>query len=140
MGSLQLSDPFSVEGFDDFFKSMMRPVRFEMVTPAPDIKLEVREDDDAFRVKAEIPGVNKEDLNVKVDGDTVTISAETKQQKEDKNGKVLKSEFRYGASSRTFSLGTELDMDRTEATYQDGVLHLTLPKKPSARSTTVKVS
>jgi len=139
MRSLQLSDPFATEGFDDFFRSMMRPVRFEIVTPAPEIKLEVREEDDAFRIKAEIPGVNKNDLKVKIDGDTVTISAETKQQTEEKNGKVLKSEFKYGASSRTFSLGTGIDAEKAEAHYQDGVLQLTLPKKPSSQSITVAV-
>jgi len=99
MRALQLSEPFSVEGFDEMFKSMLRPVRFEMVAPTPSIKLEVSENDDAFHVKAEVPGARKEDIKVNLDGDMVSISAETKQQKEEKkNGKVLKSEFHYGAA------------------------------------------
>ena len=140
MRPLQLSEPFSVEGFDEMFKSMLRPVRFEMVAPAPSIKLEVSENDDAFHVKAEVPGARKEDIKVNLDGDMVSISAETKQQKEEKkNGKVLKSEFHYGATSRSFSLGTGIDGSKAKAHYENGVLELTLPKKPSAQSTTIAI-
>jgi HSP20 family protein len=138
MAGLQLSDPF--EGFEDMFKSMWRPVRFEMVAPAPSIKLELSETDDAYQVKAQIPGVNKDDIKVKIDGDTVSISAETKQQKEEKkNGKVIKSEFQYGAASRSFSLATDVDAAKAEAKYENGILQLTLPKKASSAATTLAV-
>jgi HSP20 family protein len=138
MAGLQLSDPF--EGFEDMFKSMWRPVRFEMVAPAPSIKLELSETDDAYQVKAQIPGVNKDDIKVKIDGDTVSISAETKQQKEEKkNGKVIKSEFQYGEVSRAFSLDTDLDASKADAKYENGVLQLTLPKKPGSSAATLAV-
>jgi len=140
MANLQLSNPFSLEGFDDVFKSMFRPVRFEMVAPTPSIKVEVVENDETFQVKAEIPGVRKEDIKVNVDGDTVSISAETRQQKDErKNGKVLASEFQYGAVSRSFSLGTAVDAGKTKARYENGILELTLPKKPSAQNTSIAI-
>lgn len=140
MGALQLSDPFSIENFDDMVKSMFRPVRFEMVAPTPGIKLEVTEDDKFFHVKAEVPGMKKEEIKVKIDGDTVSISAESRQQKDEKkNGKVLRSEFHYGAMSRAFSLGTEVDPAKSEAKYENGILELMLTKKPSSAGATLAV-
>jgi HSP20 family protein len=137
MAALQLSDPF--EGFDDMFK-MLRPVRFEMVAPTPSIKLEVSEREDAYHVKAQIPGVSKEDIKVRIDGNTVSISAELKQQREEKkDGKLLKSEFQYGAASRAFSVDNDIDSNRAEARYDNGVLQLLLPKKPSSAAATVAV-
>jgi HSP20 family protein len=115
-------------------------VRFEMVAPTPSIKLEVSEKEDAFLVKAQIPGVKKEDIKVRIDGDTVSISAETRQEKEEKkNGKVIKSEFSYGAASRSFTLDTEVDAAKAEAQYTDGILHLTLPKKATKAATTIAI-
>lgn len=94
------------------------------------MKLEVKEDDDAYKVQAEIPGVKKEDIQVEVDGDQVSIRAEVKQEKEEKKGeKVLHSERYYGMVSRSFTLPSEVDEKATEARYRDGVLELTLPKK-----------
>lgn len=140
MSTLQLADPFSMENFDEMFKSMMRPVRFEMVAPTPSIRLEVSEVDEAFKIKAELPGMKKEDIKIKIDGDTVSISAESRQQKEEKkDGKVLKSEFHYGAVSRVFSLGTDVDAGKAEAKYDNGILELTLPKRPSSSATTLAV-
>lgn len=138
MANLQLADPF--DAFDDAVRSMWRPVRFEMVAPTPSIRLEVSENDDAYHVKAQIPGVNKEDIKVKVEGDTVSISASAKQQKEEKkNGKVIKSEFQYGEVSRAFSLDSDLDASKADAQYENGVLQLTLPKKAGSSTATLAV-
>lgn len=94
------------------------------------MKLEVKEDDKAYKVQAEIPGVKKDDIQVEVNGDQVSIRAEVKQEKEEKKGeKVLHSERYYGMVSRSFTLPTEVDEKGTEAKYRDGVLELTLPKK-----------
>jgi HSP20 family protein len=139
MGALRLTDPLSFENFDDFFKSMLRPVRFEMATPTPSIKLEVSENDEFFNVRAEIPGMRKEDIKVRIDGDTVSISAEAREQKEEKKGKMLRSEFHYGAVSRSFSLGTDVDSAKAKARYENGILELTLPKKPSSGGATLAI-
>lgn len=94
------------------------------------MKIEVKEDDKAYTVHAEIPGVKKDDIQVEVDGDQISIRAEVKQEKEEKKGeKVLHSERYYGMVSRSFTLPTEVDEKATEAKYKDGVLELTLPKK-----------
>lgn len=138
MAALQFFDPF--ENFEEAFKPFWRPVRFEMAAPPPSIKLEVSDDGTAFHVKAQIPGVKKEDIKVNVDGDVVSISAECRQELEDKkNGKVIKSEFQYGAAQRSFSLGTDVDSTKADARYQDGILELTLPKRAGAKATTLAI-
>lgn len=120
--------------FDDFFKDFGKGF-FVRPFPVPAeadlaIKLDVKEADKAFTVTAEIPGVKKEDIAVEVDGDTVSIRAEAKQEKEEKKDeKVVYSERSYGMVSRSFSLPVEVDDQAVKAEYKDGLLRLTLPKK-----------
>jgi HSP20 family protein len=94
----------------------------------PAIKLDVAEDDKAYRVKAELPGVKKEDIAVDVNGNEVTISAEVKRDKEEKKEDVVYTERYYGKQFRTFTLAHEIDRKATKARFADGVLELTLPK------------
>ncbi len=129
------------DAFDDLFRGFfMRPVRIE---GAPDMqmKMEVREDDKAYTVNAEIPGVKKEDIQVSINGNQIAISAEVKQQRELKEGeKVLRSERYYGKVSRAFTLGQDVDEDTAQAAYKDGVLLLTLPKKAAVKSKRLTIS
>lgn len=98
-----------------------------------EIKLDVAEQDNAYTVKAEIPGVKKEDISVQIDGNVVSISAESKREKEEKEkGKVIRSERYYGAMYRSFALGHDIEEAKAEARYADRVLELTLPKKATA--------
>jgi HSP20 family protein len=104
------------------------------------LKLDVKEDDKAYTVHAEIPGVKKEDIQISVQGDQVSIRAEVKREKEEKKGeKLLHSERYYGMVSRSFSLPTEVDDKATVASYKDGVLDLTLPKKSGGGSHRIAV-
>ncbi len=95
----------------------------------------------AFHVKADIPGVRKEDIQVKVEGNVVRIDAETKSEKETRgNGdKVLRSERQYGAISHTFSLGQDVDEQKVQAKYAGGVLSLDLPKKAADSSARIVI-
>jgi len=94
------------------------------------IKVDVKEDDKAYTVHAEIPGVRKEDIQVDVDGNQVSIRAEARKEKEEKKDqKLIHSERYYGMASRSFSLPVEVDEKGVVAKYKDGVLDLTLPKK-----------
>ena len=123
------------DAFDDLFRGFfLRPVRIEG-QPEVQIRMDVREDDKAYTVHAEIPGVKKDDIHVTIDGDQVAISAEVKSEKEIKEGeKVLRSERYYGKVSRAFTLGQDVDENAAQAKYHDGVLELNLPKKTSAPS------
>ncbi|MBW8079240.1 MAG: Hsp20/alpha crystallin family protein [Gallionella sp.] len=115
---------------DDLFRGFfMQPVKFEG-QPEVQIKMDVSEDDHAYRVHADIPGVKKEDIHVQIDGNQVSIRAELKKEKEVKDGgKLLRSERFYGSVSRVFSLEQDVDEGQAQAKYTDGVLELTLPKK-----------
>jgi HSP20 family protein len=130
MANISRWDPF--DDFDDLFKGVfLRPMRLE--APGEQgvrIKMEVKEDDKSYTVHAEIPGVKKEDISISIDGNQVSISAEVRKEKEEKQGeKVLRSERYYGRVYRAFSLGQDVDQERAQAKYDNGVLELTLPKK-----------
>lgn len=121
-------DPFN--DLDNLFKGFMVRPMFQGAATAPQIKLEVSEDDKAYTVKAEIPGVNKDDIRISVDGNLVSISAEVKKEVEKKEGKkVVHSERYYGQIARSFTLESEVDNGAAQARYTDGVLEAVLPKK-----------
>ena len=133
----ELRDPFA----DDFFKGFaLRPV-YRMMEGEPQMRLDLSEDDRHFFVKAEIPGVKKEDIKVSVDGNQVSLSAEIKKEKEEKEGaKVIRSERYYGSVARSFTLADNVDSSAAQAKYEDGVLQLTFPKKPNGQSHMLKIS
>jgi HSP20 family protein len=137
MANVTRYDPFS--DLDDFFKGfMLRPVRMEQ--QIPQIKMDVKESNGNYIVRAEIPGVKKEDIKVDIEGDTVSISAEVKQEKEQKeDDRVIRSERYYGNVYRSFSLGQDVDEKAANAKYTDGVLELTLPKKAGSKSKQIAV-
>lgn len=139
LNELARMNPFSE--FDNLFKGfMVRPV-FQGLTAAPQMKLEVTEDDKAYTIKAEIPGVKKEDIHISVDGSLVSISAEVKKETEKKEGeKVVHSERYYGQVARSFTLDKEVEQGAAQAKYTDGVLEAVLPKKPGSKATSISIS
>lgn len=99
------------------------------------------ETDASYQVKAELPGVEKKDIDVKLDRNTVSIHAKSERNKEVKEGeRVIRRERYAGEVSRTFSLGSEIDEAGASAQYQDGVLTLTLPKKAPADQKRLQIS
>lgn len=141
MANITRFNPFNE--FDDVFKGLfVRPMVLGTDLPAQmSIKLDVTRTDDTYTVKAEMPGVSKDDIQVSVDGALVTISGEVKKEKEEKKGKeVIHSERYYGKVSRSFTLPHEVDEPRVTAKYADGVLNLTLPMKAKSASRKVVVN
>lgn len=134
-------DPFGdrplgglVHNMDDWMNRLMRPRRMTEMTNL-DISIDVTENDKAYTVKAEIPGVKKEDISVQIDGNFISISAEVKRHTEEKKDeKVLREERYYGAMSRAFTLPTEVDQAQSQAQYVNGVLELTLPKRAGVQA------
>jgi HSP20 family protein len=146
MANITRFDPFAdlarIDPFRDF-ESMLRVPRsvWRNMPEAPEIKMDVSEDERSYRVKAEIPGVKKEDIKVSIDGNKVSIAAEVKQEKEEKKGEtVIRSERYCGNQYRAFTLSHEVDAGRAEAKYENGLLDLVLPKKEgsSAKQLAVK--
>lgn len=132
MANIVRRDPFAVDDlFDDLMKGFfVRPMRVAGGEPAVQIRMDVKETDKAYTVHAEMPGVNKEDIHVNVEGGMVTIAAEVKRESEQKEGeKVIHSERYYGKVSRSFTLGQDVDEANAKAKFDNGVLELTLPKR-----------
>ena len=130
MANVTRYDPFG-DLFDDLVKDFfVRPVAANAAVAAPRIKVDVTEQEGAFKVVADLPGVRKEDIQVNVDGDQISLTAEIRNEKDVKEGeRLVHSERRYGKVSRAFRLGYEIDEAKAQAKYRDGVLELTLPKK-----------
>jgi HSP20 family protein len=135
-GDLARFDPF--RGFEDVFRLPRGAMRG--LPEEPQIKMDVSEDDKVYRVKAEIPGVNKEDIKVSIDGNQVSITAEVQREKEEKKGEtVIRSERYYGTQYRSFTLQSDIDEGKADAKYENGVLELTLPKKEPATAKRVTI-
>jgi len=122
--------------FDDFFRDFplslsVRPLHGDPL-PSPDkIRIDIKENGKNVVVHAEIPGVDKEDIQVAVENGTVTLRAEVKQYDADADAedeKVLHSERYFGAVQRSFSLPCPVDETKAKAAYSNGILTLTLPK------------
>ena len=131
--------------FEDLFREFgkgfwLKPMSFPPETELS-MKIDVKEDEKAFTVKADIPGVKKEDIQVDVEDDQIFVRAEIKQEKEEKKGeKVIHSERSYGMVSRSFTLPVGVDDKGARAEYKDGVLSLTLPKKANGSARRIAIS
>lgn len=145
MSKLTLMEP----GINDAFETMLRRLR----TPWPwhlekdlldemDVRVDVVEKGNAYKVRADLPGVKKEDINVRIDGNIVHIDAQTQDAKEfkEEGGKIVRSERYYGSISRSFSLAEDVDESKATAKYVDGVLNLELPKKSPASSGSKRIA
>lgn len=108
---------------------------FEGWTPAVD----VFEEKDNIVVRAEMPGMKKEDIDVTVVGDTLTIAGERKQEEERKEGEVYRSERYLGRFQRSITLPSEVDVNKVQATYKDGVLTINVAKSEQAKRKQIEI-
>lgn len=145
--NLSRFDPFrTIARFDpmqeieEMFKDNRWMPSFSRFGTEPTLKMDVKENDQAYTVKAEIPGVSKDDIKVAIEGNKVSITAEIKKEHEQKDGDALIcSERYYGQQSRHFALAHDIDDSKVEARYQDGVLELVLPKKSSTERKQISI-
>ena len=132
-----------IANFDDLFRGWgMRPLASDFDV-APEIRIDVSENKDgAFVVRADVPGVDKKDIEISIEGNQVSISAEVKREEsgKDKETKALYTDRYYGKVYRSFTLPTELDAAKAGAHYENGVLMLTLPKKSNGGSRRIAVN
>lgn len=97
------------------------------------LPLDVSENDDAFLIKASLPGVNPDDIDISLTDNVLTIKAELKEEKEIEEAKYHLRERRFGVFSRAITLPTAVDNKKVDAVYKDGVLTLTVPKKEEVK-------
>lgn len=139
-------DPFSdlsqfdaFRNIDNFFRELSLLPSFRSMRAESHMRADVAESDQAYTVKAEIPGVKKEDIKISVEGNRVAINAEVREEKDEKTTGMMHSERYYGKHSRSFTLPQEVDETKAEAKYENGLLMLTLPKKSGAGARQVAV-
>jgi HSP20 family protein len=102
--------------------------------------VDVSETDDALEVKASLPGVRPEDVEVTISNDVLTVKATHEEKTEEKKRDYYRRELRYGTLHRSLSLPVSVDADKAEAKFENGVLHLTLPKAEAIRPKQIKVA
>lgn len=138
--------------FDNFFgrrwpRSWMRPFQWEQME-MPELpaayrgagpKVDVVDQEKEIMVRAEVPGVNREDLEVSVTDNAVTLRGCTRHEEKEEKGEYFRSEIARGEFTRTVALPSEVEGDKAKAKLQDGVLTLTLPKVAKASRKTVKI-
>ena len=126
--------------FDDFFKPWNE--WFDnggfwgrtMNVPA----VNITEDKDAYQVSLAVPGMRKDDFKIDVDGNMLTISSEKEETKEEKDKKFTRKEYSYSSFSRSFTLPEEVNQEKIDARYEDGVLKISLPRKEQAKKPAAK--
>jgi HSP20 family protein len=133
--------------FDHFLRrGWMRPWRFEWPSfpemSLPEMKLpkvDVIDRDNEVVIKAEVPGVDKRDIDISVSDNAVTIKGETRREQKEEKGDYYRREISVGSFSRTVALPADVDGARAKASFQDGMLELTLPKLEKAKRHSIKV-
>lgn len=108
--------------------------RFQGLLEATYPAVEVAEDETSYRITAELPGMEEKDVELSLAGDVLTLKGEKRQEREEKEGSTVVSERRYGSFRRSFPLPEDADPERIEASFKNGVLTVTVPRKPEAQS------
>ncbi|RXK85006.1 Hsp20/alpha crystallin family protein [Chlorobaculum sp. 24CR] len=114
--------------FDDIWSGNQMPA-------APSFKVDISEDEHAYHLDAELPGIAKERIALNIEDDVLTIKAERTHEEEQKKKDYHRVERTYGSFSRSFNIGEIIDQENIGATYDNGVLHVTLPKTQPVRKT-----
>ena len=123
-----------------FEESFVRPSRaLSLLGEGAAVPIDMYQTDNEVVVKASLPGVKPEELDIHITGDTLSIKGETKAEKEIKREDYHYQERRYGAFARSVTLPGGLQADKAEASFEDGVLTLTIPKSEAVKPKTVKV-
>ncbi len=117
-------DPLKM--FDDIWEGTQLP-------SAPAFKVDIAEDENAFHIEAEMPGMKKEDIALGIEEDVLTIRGERKQKTDEQDKNYHRVERTYGSFSRSFNLGEMIDQENIDASFENGILHVHLPKAQQVR-------
>lgn len=126
--------------FDEFFKPWNEWFNGNELFPAtiniPAVN--VTENEKSYDVSLAAPGMKKEDFHIDIDGNLLTVSSEREQNEEEKNKKFSRKEYSYASFSRSFTLPDEVNREKIEANYTDGILHIVLPRNTDGKKETSK--
>jgi HSP20 family protein len=126
-------------GFPEIFDSLMNR---EMFNTAKDCgcmpAVNIAENDEQYELHVSAPGLAKEDFKINLENDTLTVSSEKKEEKEENKKNFTRKEFYHGSFSRSFTLPQTIDRENISAQYENGILNVVLPKKEEAKATLTK--
>lgn len=132
--------------FDRLFNEMTREIARDFALPSRWLTAQalapaadIVETEDAIEVKMDLPGHDPKQIQVKLEGDTLTIQSERKYEKQDKGSSFLRSERGYGVFARSFVLPSTVDAKKCEARYEHGVLTVSLPKREEAKPRSIDI-
>ncbi|MDA8095312.1 MAG: Hsp20/alpha crystallin family protein [Betaproteobacteria bacterium] len=130
-----------MEGF--FPGGWLQPFRWEWpawAEPAPMPRIDMVNRDGEIVLRAELPGMEKKNLDISVTGNTVTLKGQSRREEKDEKGDYFRQEISQGAFSRTLTLPADVDADKARASFKDGLLELTLPKLEAAKRRSIKIA
>jgi HSP20 family protein len=135
------SPTLSREPFYRLFETLFNQDQGEDITTrtwTPPV--DVRETEDAFVVTAELPGLSREDIQITLENNILRVSGERKFERDEKQDNYHRIERSYGAFTRSFALPSQVDADRVQAAFKDGVLTITVPKAEAARPRKIDIA
>lgn len=121
--------------FQDFFEVAPFGGRESGLYP----EIDVKETEKEIKISAEVPGLEEKDVEVLLSSDSLTIKGEKRQEKEEKGQSYYRSERRYGAFSRVIPLTADIEADKAEANFRNGVLHISIPKTEKANAKKIPI-
>jgi HSP20 family protein len=125
--------------FDDFFKPWNEWFDGGLLNRTMNVpSVNITEQKDEYQVSLAAPGLKKDDFHIDVDGNMLTISSEKEENKEEKDKKFTRKEYSYSSFSRSFTLPDEINKEKIDAKYEDGVLKISLPRKEGTNKPTAK--
>jgi HSP20 family protein len=142
-GPMQVARDTGKLWFEDFFRKPFATIPFptlrfvDMEWPMPSV--DIYEDNDDVVLKAELPGMKKEDIDITLSGDVITISGERKQETEVKKKGYYRRENSYGSFNRSFALPAEVQADKVKTKFTDGILEIRMPKSEEAKKKEKKI-
>jgi HSP20 family protein len=120
--------------FDDFFKPWNELYDGGLWGKTMNIPaVNITEQKDDYEVALAVPGMKKDDFNIDVDGNMLTISSQKEEKKEEKEARFTRKEYSFSSFERSFTLPDEVNKEKIEARYENGILKLVLPKKEEAK-------
>jgi len=129
-GMVSLQDEMN-KIFDEFFGRVPSGVEMDEGVWSPSV--DISENNNVITINAEIPGMSKEDIELNIQDNTMTLKGEKKQEKEEKDADYHRVERSYGAFVRSFALPTAVQADKVKASYKNGVLRIILPKSEEVK-------
>lgn len=132
-----MEDFFGGFGMTPYSRWDVSPFEWRMSAFTPSI--DIRDEDNQIKVEAELPGMTEKDVEISLTADSVVISGEKKQESEEKQKDYYRMERSYGSFQRTIPLPVDVDRDKVEATFKNGLLTVTLPKTQEAMKQAKKI-